>query len=229
MNELLVRFENFSVNERANVRVLVPGAGLGRLLFDIAKQGFSCQGNEFSFYMLLASHFILNRTSAPLEYEIYPYLHSLSNSYSHADSLAAVRIPDILPSGISSNVDFSMVAGDFIDVYGYGPEHEGSWDAVVTCFFIDTAHNIVEYLEIIYKILKPGGVWINLGPLLYHYENVPGEISIELSLEEVRSLVKKVGFRIEKESNITTTYTSNPRGMLKYQYECAFWTAMKDV
>ena len=39
----------------------------------------------------------------------------------------------------------------------------GSWDAVVTCFFIDTAHNIVEYLEIIYKVLKPGGVWINLG------------------------------------------------------------------
>lgn len=34
----------------------------------------------------------------------------------------------------------------------------GVWDAVVTCFFIDTAHNIVEYIEIISKILKDGGV-----------------------------------------------------------------------
>jgi len=33
-----------------------------------------------------------------------------------------------------------------------------SWDAVVTCFFLDTAHNIVEYIEIISKILKDGGV-----------------------------------------------------------------------
>lgn len=34
----------------------------------------------------------------------------------------------------------------------------GAWDAVVTCFFLDTAHNIVEYIEIISRILKDGGV-----------------------------------------------------------------------
>lgn len=34
----------------------------------------------------------------------------------------------------------------------------GAWDSVVTCFFIDTAHNIVEYLEVIARALKPGGV-----------------------------------------------------------------------
>jgi hypothetical protein len=33
-----------------------------------------------------------------------------------------------------------------------------AWDAVVTCFFLDTAHNIVEYIEIISKLLKDGGV-----------------------------------------------------------------------
>lgn len=38
-----------------------------------------------------------------------------------------------------------------------------SWDCVATCFFIDTAHNVLEYVETIWKILKPGGVWINLG------------------------------------------------------------------
>lgn len=37
------------------------------------------------------------------------------------------------------------------------------WDCVVTCFFIDTAHNVISYIENIAKILKPGGYWINFG------------------------------------------------------------------
>ena len=37
------------------------------------------------------------------------------------------------------------------------------WDCIATCFFIDTAHNVIEYLEKIYHILKPGGYWINIG------------------------------------------------------------------
>ena len=40
-----------------------------------------------------------------------------------------------------------------------------SWDCVVTCYFIDTAHNVIAYIENISKILKPGGYWINLGKL----------------------------------------------------------------
>lgn len=44
-----------------------------------------------------------------------------------------------------------------------------SWDCVATCFFIDTAHNVIEYVETIWKILKPGGVWINLGESVREY------------------------------------------------------------
>lgn len=48
-------------------------------------------------------------------------------------------------------------------------ENRGAFDCVVTCFFIDTAHNIIEYLEIMNHCLKPGGHWVNMGPLLYHW------------------------------------------------------------
>lgn len=78
--------------------------------------------------------------------------------------------------------------GDFEEIYG-GPdednEHIGQWDAIVTCFFIDTvspsphsfivvhlysystgqAKNIVNYFRTFHRILAPGGVWINLGDL----------------------------------------------------------------
>lgn len=42
-------------------KVLVPGAGLARLMYELACKGFYCEGNEFSFFMLITSNFILNR------------------------------------------------------------------------------------------------------------------------------------------------------------------------
>ena len=57
------------------------------------------------------------------------------------------------------------------------PEQVGQWDAVATCFFIDTAHNVVEYLEIISRCLRPGGVWVNFGPLLYHWADARSYLS----------------------------------------------------
>ena len=52
---------NTSPADRSNVKILVPGAGLGRLAYDIARRGFECQGNEFSLYMLFGSNYVLNR------------------------------------------------------------------------------------------------------------------------------------------------------------------------
>jgi carnosine N-methyltransferase len=46
--------------QRSGIRILTPGAGLGRLSWDIARLGFESQGNEFSYFMLLTSNFILN-------------------------------------------------------------------------------------------------------------------------------------------------------------------------
>ncbi|KAH7047893.1 N2227-like protein-domain-containing protein [Linnemannia elongata] len=227
IQELRTRFASVPVEQRGGINVLVPGSGLGRLAFDIAHDGFSAQGNEFSYYMLLASNFILNKTQRINQFKIYPYIHSFSNIVKSGDVLTEATIPDVNPSEIPRGTDFSMVAGDFIEVYGMEEENYGKWDAVVTCFFIDTAKNIVDYLETIYKILKKGGVWINAGPLLWHFENTPNEISVELSLEEVIELAKTIGFKMEIQEPAKSTYMANPHGMLKYVYECARWTATK--
>ncbi|KAF5350512.1 hypothetical protein D9756_008538 [Leucocoprinus leucothites] len=165
---LLDHFKHVQQEERSRLRVLVPGAGLGRLAFDVAQLGFASQGNEFSHYMLLASYFVLNQTTEVNQHRIYPYIHSFSNVSSKSDILRPIAIPDVSPSSLPPNTPFSLVAGDFEEVYGgesdpEEPQH-GLWDAVLTCFFIDTAKNIVNYLRIIHKILAPGGVWINLGP-----------------------------------------------------------------
>ena len=46
---------------------------------------------------------------------------------------------------------------------------KGQWDGMVTCFFMDTAPVVFEYVETIWSCLKAGGVWVNQGPLLYHW------------------------------------------------------------
>ncbi|CAG8551867.1 30402_t:CDS:10 [Racocetra persica] len=225
LESLMEFFKDVPVEERPSIRVLVPGAGLGRLAFDIVKQGTkklidrrikTISAIGIAFYFKQRVH----------QYEIYPFVHSFSNIVSSEDQLRPVYIPDVLPSSIPSGVNFSMVAGDFVEVYG-DEQYNDQWDCIVTCFFIDTAKNILEYIEIFHRILKSGGLWINLGPLLYHYENSPDEMSIELNLEQVKAVVKDFGFQILNEKSIQTTYTSNPKGMLKYLYECAFWTCVK--
>ncbi|KAJ4490072.1 N2227-domain-containing protein [Lentinula aciculospora] len=232
-NALLEHFSDIPKEERRNFRILVPGAGLGRLAYDIASLGFACQGNEFSHYMLLASFLILNKTKQPNMHTIYPYVHSFSNIPDQTSMLRAITIPDVEPT-LPSGSDFSLVAGDFEEIYGGESDpnepQAGLWDAVMTCFFIDTAKNIVNYLRIIHKILAPGGVWINLGPLLWHWENNnTNDPSVELDLVEVKRLARMIGFEIENERTIDATYTTNSQAMLGYTYRTAFWIAKKKV
>lgn len=47
-----------------------------------------------------------------------------------------------------------------------------------------------------YRILKPGGIWVNLGPLLYHYSDMPNEGSIEPTYEDLLIIIKSTGFQI---------------------------------
>ncbi|KAJ3367623.1 hypothetical protein HDU91_001257 [Kappamyces sp. JEL0680] len=138
---------------------------------------------------------------------------------------AKVMIPDVLVSdGVPPTADFSMVAGDFIEVYG--EEHQtGAWDCIVTCFFIDTNKNFLDYLRVIQKALKAGGAWINLGPLLYHFEG--SEDAVEFTLEEITELIARYGFSIEKQATIETVYSACPQTMMHYLYRNSYFMALK--
>ncbi|CAH1789883.1 unnamed protein product, partial [Owenia fusiformis] len=206
--------------------VLVPGAGLGRLAYEIALCGYVCQGNEFSLFMLFTSNFILNSCNDTDCFTLYPWVHQWCNNKKSADQTRPITFPDVNPAAIAPGSDFTMAAGDFLEVYNE-KEH---WDCVATVFFIDTAHNVITYLERIWHILKPGGVWINLGPLLYHFADLTNEESIELSYEDLKHVIEKIGFKYLKEdTNVASTYTQNPRSMLKYEYESVFFVVQKPM
>lgn len=221
--------KHFPIKEGSDkkTRVLCPGSGLGRLPLEFVKRGYSSQGNEFSYFMLLSSDFILNTVQKPEVFTIYPFIHNLCNKFKYEDALIACKVPDISPSEcIPPGSDFSMVAGEFVECYS---KQVAEWDAVATCFFIDTAHNIIEYIRTIFLILKPGGIWTNIGPLLYHYAEMYEEISIELSWEEVRSIIVKVGFEIISEGEKRTTYCADERSMMTVEYDTVYFTAKKPI
>ena len=118
-----------------------------------------------------------------------------------------------------------MNAGDFLEVY---EKDKDEWDCVATVFFLDTAPNILTYLESIHRVLRPGGLWVNLGPLLYHFADSAEQDSVELPYSEVRRLVERTGFRIDQERlGIPCEYVQNSRSMLRYRYECVFLSCTK--
>ncbi|KAJ2467355.1 hypothetical protein GGI02_004062 [Coemansia sp. RSA 2322] len=216
---------------RGSVRVLVPGAGLGRLAYEICCRGFSTQGNEFSYFMLFASNYILNKSLKEGQHVVYPYVHQFSNVACVEDQMRAVYIPDALPSNMpfAATAEFSMAAGDFIEVYSADDEKE-KWDAILTCFFMDTAKNVLEYLDTIWHALKPGAIWINLGPLLWHFENVEGEFSIEFTRNEFLCLVAKAGFLLDDKKfreSVAVPYTADSKSMLQYTYNAFMCVARK--
>ena len=220
------------------------------------------QGNDFSLFMLLASDFMLNGGIATPENPIMisPWLLESRNVHCPSDALRIVKIPDIDPYSVLSErvnanglhaenqPDFSMAAGEFAAIYSAERE-KNQWDAVVCSFFLDTAPSIVEYIQITYDMLKPGGVVISFGPLLYHWsgpamrpdDKTTAEYhdrysyldhrylnSVDICWEDVREIIINVGFEIvEEKAGIHSLYTADRRSMMNMSYRCVNFVARK--
>ncbi|KAK6369861.1 hypothetical protein LTS17_009311 [Exophiala oligosperma] len=163
----------------ATPSLLLPGAGLGRLLFELCRAGYDATGNEISYHQLLASNFILNCAAHEDQYSIYPFATTFTNVTSRkSQQLRRHTVPDVHPAtAMQDRIDRSlpvgemnMTAGDFILSYST-PGCTGAFDGVVSVFFIDTAPNLIRYIETVRNCLAPNGVWINLGPLLWHFDD----------------------------------------------------------
>jgi hypothetical protein len=225
--------------------------------------------------MLLASDFILNGpTNLETKLSISPWLLETRNLHAPTDPLRTVQIPDVDPfemvySSNSSTTntteavaadstqstdidqsknDFSMVAGDFVSVYSADTEKE-QWDGVVACFFLDASPVIIEYLQVMHHMLKPGGYLIHFGPLLWHFSGPPMSledatiqdyhkrysnmdpkflVAVDFSWDDVQQILVNIGFEIVQcVKNIPALYTADRNSMLFSQYQCIHLVARK--
>lgn len=89
---------------------------------------------------------------------------------------------------------------------------------------------MVDFIETIYRILVPGGIWVNLGPLLYHFSDIQHEDSIEPTFEDIMLIIDSVGFEVlSSKTGVRTKYAQNPHSMLKSEYESLFWICRKPL
>ncbi len=236
------------------LKVLVPGAGLGRLVYELCAAGYEAEGNEISYHQLLASSYVLNCCAAAGQHTVHPWIHTFSNHRSRADHLRGYAVPDVhcasALAGKEETGSMSMSAADFLCLYAK-EDHEGLYDVVASVFFLDTAPNLIRYLETIYKCLKPGGLLVNVGPLLWHFEGrvwdrddhddegsggggggdtsgIADPGNFELTDEEVMLLVADVGFEVEsRTTDIDAPYIHDTRSMLQTTYKASAWVARK--
>jgi carnosine N-methyltransferase len=262
-----------SLLQRNHLKVLVPGAGLGRLVFELCRYGYGVEGNEISYHQILASNHILNFTQKAEQFELYPFVHEFSNHLTRSDQFQKVLVPDVHPGvelekaweeqlassqeqGESPDLEpihpfsrLSYSSADFCIVYSE-ELNATTFDAVATVFFIDTAPNLIRYINSVHNCLKENGIWVNLGPLKWHFDggenmrsqtgsnSVPTDSrdtgiaepgSVELTEDEVVQLVETLGFKIEKHEvmNRETGYITNQRSMWHGVYRPSFWVARK--
>ena len=221
-------------------KVLVPGSGLGRLVFDLAVMGYDTQGNEFSYFMLLMGDFIMNKCQSAECHTVYPWLGSSNNFMSREEEFVGVAFPDVHPGAMVHNapgqVNMSVAAGEFLDCYD-NQENYGTWDGVATCFFIDTAPNVIDYIAAISKMLKSGGIWTNVGPLEYHwmtfrdndvYERDERYLeSVELAYSDIKKVIVSYGFEYIQEERKQCFYSSRSNAMKKTLFDCVAFTVRK--
>jgi hypothetical protein len=113
----------------------------------------------------------IRRTNEPLVFQMLDTTSDPTSNYQLLDT--------------KRHGSLSYTVGDFVSIYS-SPRRRGYFDSIVTCFFLDTATNIYEYIATIRHALKPqGGVWINLGPVQWHEH-----ARIQPSVDELRQLIQ---------------------------------------
>lgn len=238
---------------RRSKRVLVPGSGLARLAYEISRMGFQTEALEYSSLMDIAANFLFHfqQASAPLpqtdgRFQLFPYVHDFSHQVNGENQGRALSIPDITPPEylpIAQPTGKEIVQPSTLKI-GYGDfthlvnnisqpaaaenddddPYPNQYDAVVTLFLIDTAENALKYLEAIRALLKPGGVWINYGPLKWGTSP-----QVEFTLEELELVIQKLGFSIEHKFQGTNEYNGDSLSLWQGLYKIRGWVARKPL
>eukprot|EP00127_Corallochytrium_limacisporum_P003504 Clim_evm132s149 gene=Clim_evmTU132s149 len=142
------------------------------------------------------------------------------------DDTASSRTGGGRGSLTNNTAPMSMCCGEFVQSYGPTNLMAGSqFDVIATCFFIDTARNFTTYLDTIEHLLRDGGRWINIGPLLWHFSDMPNEETVEFTWKEIFLIMRSRGFTVQRFSQVDCIYTAAPRRGMTQLYHCMAFVA----
>ena len=162
--------------------VLVPGAGTSRLAWDIARHGNRVEANDVSAAMLIAAHTLMKGFEqtgvSQRHYEVYPHLQCAHGIVRRAACLTAHAIPEketmckLQPhhsvKAIGLQGWLTLQVGSWLEPdnppaeFGALRHENGTFDSVVTSYFLDTQRDPIKTILRVRSMLQPGGLWINV-------------------------------------------------------------------
>ncbi|CAH6718295.1 uncharacterized protein CLIB1444_01S03576 [[Candida] jaroonii] len=199
--------------------IIVPGSGLGRISHELSKSGYNVDAIELNGLMYLLNNFIYNNPSKNLE--IYPYIHNMSNFTTLKSQFRSVMIPTMVkPKNLNIHLE---------DFKFFEPKKENKTIVLVTAFFMDTAENIIDYIDTINELVKgyENKYWINIGPL--KYGSAP---QVELNVEELRDVRMKMGWEdIDSydslSENVIVGYATDKESLWQGYYGLSGWVSKR--
>ncbi|CAI5757290.1 unnamed protein product [Candida verbasci] len=187
--------------EKTDTVLIFPGSGLGRLSYEFAKFEFGkVISIEYSGLMNAFSRF--NYSKSKKSYTLHPYIHTCSDFYNTQSLLRTFEYKPI--SEKPQNLE--IIEKDFT-LFELQDKEKYKNVVVVSVFFLDTAENLMDYLDTIERITTPvnknqKGYWINVGPLKYG-----SAAQVELNADELKDIRSKMGW-----NDIDSDYTIyNPK------------------
>ena len=175
-------------------RVAIYGAGAGRLAVDVHQAcapGATLALDVNPLPFLIARQAARRRDARPAGVSRRPELRR-GSSWSRATS----RVRSSCATGSR------FVFADALRP----PIHAGSLDAVVTSWFIDVARaDLRQTAAAINRVLRPGGLWVNIGPLRFQ-----PVLSRAYTIEEVHEIVAGSAFELLSHDRQELPYFDSP-------------------
>lgn len=177
-------------------KVLVLGAGAGRLSWDLHRH---CRPDlslavDFNPLLTYIAHHLVNHRA---------HL-SLTELYANPQwGLPQQKLWHLQAPDTDKNKGWHVMAADAWNL----PLAAGQFDLVLTPWFVDVSgRDIRQLIATVSRLLKPGGRWLNTGPLLYN--GVPPEA--QYSHGEIIELVRLGGFSMAHQSFEQVNFLQSP-------------------
>lgn len=213
---------NKIISEKLKTCIIVPGSGLGRIAYEIAKLGYAqVRAVEFSGLMHVCNQFIYKNQE---NHKIFPHVHTCSN---FTDTRSQFTTNEIKPFNKPDNLIL-----DLQDFRNFEIDDKFDNVVIVSAFFIDTAENLIDYFDKIKQLTMPmrnnninHGYWINVGPLKYG-----SAAQVELNADEIKQIRKQMGwkdidYRNEVDTRQLVGYVTNKQSFWQGYYGLTKWTS----
>ena len=152
----------------------------------------SCLVSQTVSFCLIFCFFSLR---APGKYHttIYPYIHQTCNNRKSEDQVRPVLIPDVDPTDVPPNLNFSMAAGDFLEIY----TEEGTRTKRLSMYFFSW-QGACKTTAVPHGVTRSITATCREGELQAHFRFL-----LPLSLHTC--MTERSSFRVLQEHNIRTT------------------------